>query len=58
MSETIWLIPLIPFLSSVALMLLGSRLKITHIGVLGVGHLGQHHVKHLKNIENINGTMI
>ena len=40
MSETIWLIPLIPFLSSVALMLFGSRLKITHIGVLGVASVG------------------
>ena len=28
--------------------------KKINIGVLGVGHLGQHHVKHLKNIEYIN----
>ncbi len=40
MSETIWLIPLIPFLSSVALMLFGNRLKTTHIGVLGVASVG------------------
>ncbi|MDG2145754.1 MAG: NADH-quinone oxidoreductase subunit L, partial [Porticoccaceae bacterium] len=40
MSETIWVIPLIPFLSSVALMLFGSRLKTTHIGVLGVASVG------------------
>ena len=28
--------------------------KKIKIGVLGVGHLGQHHVKHLKNIEYVN----
>jgi predicted dehydrogenase len=28
--------------------------KKVKIGVLGVGHLGQHHVKHLKNIDNFN----
>ena len=28
--------------------------KKVKIGVIGVGHLGQHHVKHLKNIKNIN----
>ena len=25
-----------------------------NIGVIGVGHLGQHHVKHYKSIENSN----
>lgn len=40
MSETIWVIPLIPLLSSVMLMLFGSRLKITHIGFLGVASVG------------------
>ena len=24
------------------------------IGVIGVGHLGQHHVKHLKSIKEVN----
>ena len=40
MSETIWLIPLIPLLSSVTLMLFGSRLKISQIGILGVASVG------------------
>ena len=37
MSETIWIIPLIPLLSSVTLMLFGSRFKVSQIGALGVG---------------------
>ena len=40
MSETIWLIPLIPLLSSVTLMLVGTRLKASHVGALGVGSVG------------------
>jgi len=30
-----------------------SSQKIS-IGVIGVGHLGQHHVKHYSNMNNIN----
>ena len=40
MSETIWLIPLIPLLSSVTLMLVGTRLKVSQVGALGVGSVG------------------
>ena len=40
MSETIWLIPLIPLLSSVTLMLVGTRLKASQVGALGVGSVG------------------
>tara|TARA_B100001250_G_scaffold409161_1_gene432937 strand:+ start:219 stop:1196 length:978 start_codon:yes stop_codon:yes gene_type:complete len=29
------------------------KTKILNIGVIGVGHLGQHHVKHFKNIDNV-----
>ncbi len=29
------------------------KTKILKIGIIGVGHLGQHHVKHYKNIKNV-----
>lgn len=40
MRELIWLIPLIPLLSSVTLMLAGSRLPRLLIGITGVGSVG------------------
>ena len=40
MRELIWLIPLIPLLSSVTLMLAGSRLPRLMIGITGVGSVG------------------
>ena len=40
MRELIWLIPLIPLLSSVTLMLAGSRLPRLMIGIAGVGSVG------------------
>ena len=40
MRELIWLIPLIPLLSSVSLMLVGSRLPRFLIGTAGVGSVG------------------
>ena len=30
------------------------KYKSIKIGVIGVGHLGQHHVKHFKNLQHAN----
>ena len=40
MSKIIWLIPLIPFVSSITLMLFGKNLRRFHIGYLGVSSVG------------------
>ena len=40
MSKIIWLIPLIPFISSINLMLFGKNLRPSHIGYLGVSSVG------------------
>ena len=40
MSKIIWLIPLIPFVSSITLMLFGRKLRRSHIGYLGVSSVG------------------
>ena len=40
MSKIIWLIPLIPFVSSITLMLFGKNLRCSHIGYLGVSSVG------------------
>ena len=40
MSKIIWLIPLLPFVSSITLMLFGRNLQRPHIGYLGVSSVG------------------
>ena len=33
---------------------MNKTIKKINIGVVGVGHLGEHHVKHLQSIESFN----
>ena len=40
MSKIIWLIPLMPFVSSIILMLFGRKLRRSHVGYLGVSSVG------------------
>ena len=40
MSKIIWLIPLIPFVSSITLMLFGKNIRRSYIGYLGVSSVG------------------
>ena len=33
---------------------MNKNIKKINVGVVGVGHLGEHHVKHLQSIESFN----